>query len=294
MGRAAIALLSLSAACSFRHGATGTDAAVDAPLPACGGHTCDQHATCVQSSNCVCVTGYSGDGATCTAVDPCATNNGGCAAACEMTGPGTSSCYTPQTCADVAAHTTLVDDSSVTLYAGAVPSRPWTAFCHGGVEYLTLPAGAAANYGQYSASTKSPGTDVRTSYTRVRLDPATLKVDICDETFATSTGMLMHDPTFNGNDPVTSMPLGSAMDCAGNNSHTGAANVDLTGAPFVVTSGWSSAGNSPGGMATKTGGARVVAVTGGGNCGWTAPTGSPNNPFNTFTSSNILVLAYQP
>jgi hypothetical protein len=226
--------------------------------------------------------------------DPCATNNGGCPAACVMTGPGMSSCYTPATCADIAAHMTLANDSSVTLYANADPAKPWTAFCHGGLEYLTLPSGATANYGQYSASTKSPGTDVRTSYARVRLDPVTLKVDICDQTFANSTGSLMHDPANNGTDPVTSMPLGTAMDCAGANSHTGVANIDLTGAPFVVTSNWSRGGNTPAGMVTSTMAGRVVAITGGGNCGWNAPTGSPGNPFNTFANAKLLGLAYQP
>jgi hypothetical protein len=287
------------AACGFRPApATSStpDAAPDAPAPiTCGQLTCDPHATCSMPGTgptCTCANGYSGDGMTCTAVDPCATGNGGCMAACVMTGPGTRSCYTPKTCADVAAKITLANDTSVTLYANADPAKPWIAFCHGGLEYLTLPAGATSNYGQYTHGGKSPGTDVRTGYARVRLDPATLKVDICDQTFATSTGALMHDPAFNGNDPVTSMPLGSAMDCAGPNSQTGVAKIDLTGAPFVVTATWQSGGNSPGISLTTTGGGRTVSLTGGGDCGWFAPKGSPGNPFNTFQNAAILGLAY--
>jgi len=226
-------------------------------------------------------------------VDPCATNNGDCPAACANM-DGTASCYVPKTCADVAAQTTLANDTSVTLYANGDATKPWTALCHGGREYLTLPAGASANYGQYTAGQKSPGTSVRTGYARVRLDPLTFKVDICDQTFASSTGSLTHDP---GNVPginVTSMPLGTAIDCSGDDSHTGVGNIDLTGVPFVVTASWNKGGNSPGGTATMMNGGRVVAITGGGNCGWDAPAGSPGNPFNTFGGSTILGLAYLP
>jgi hypothetical protein len=228
-----------------------------------------------------------------TAVDPCATSNGDCPAACANL-DGTASCYVPKTCADVAAKTTLANDTSVTLYASGDVTKPWTALCHGGREYLTLPVGASANYGQYTAGLKSPGSNVRTSYARVRLDPLTFKVDICDQTFASSTGFLMHDP---GNVPgitVTSMPLGTAMDCSGDGSHTGAGNIDLTGVPFVVTASWNTGGNNPGGAATKMNGGRVVAITGGGNCGWDAPAGSPGNPYNTFGASTVLGLAYMP
>jgi len=228
------------------------------------------------------------------AIDPCAANNGNCPAACAASGSGSAICYTPTTCADIAAHMPVPEDSSVTLYASGSSAKPWTALCHGGHEYLTLPTGSGSNYGQYTAGGKSPGTDVRTSYARVRVDPATLKIDICDQTFASSTGMLMHDPAFNGPDPVTSMPLGVAMDCAGNGSATGVGNIDLTGVPFVVSTTWSRGGNSAGGSAVATGSGRVVAITGGGNCGWDAPSGSPGNPFNAFSGSLLIGLTYLP
>ncbi len=87
---------------------------------------------------------------------------------------------------------------------------------------------------------------------------------------------------------------GTAMDCSGDNSQTGVGSIDLTGVPFVVTASWNKGGNNPGGAATKMNGGRVVAITGGGNCGWDAPAGSPSNPFNTFGGSSILGLAYMP
>jgi len=298
MARAVLLACGL-ASCAFRSGVGAGDAAVDSTVPiTCGRLTCDPHATCTNGgagATCTCATGYAGDGMTCSPVDPCATGNGGCAAACVMTGPGMSACYTPQTCADVAAHVTVPDDSSVTLYAGGDPANPWTARCHGGLEYLMFPPGSTANYGQYSVGGKSTGTNVRTTYAGVRLDPSSFEIDICDQTFATSTGTLSHDPAHN-NPPiiVTSMPLGSAMDCVASNSATGVAAIDLTSLPFVVTSGWSTGGNSPGGTATRSGGGRTVAITGGGTCGWNAPSGSPTNPFNTFGNSKLVALQYMP
>ena len=292
-----LVLLSCLVGCSFELGVTpGTDAAIDAKPPImCGELTCDPNAICMESAagaSCSCPTGYTGDGVTCAAIDACATNNGGCPAACDTTGPGTFACYVPRTCADIAAHTTLVNDTTVTLYAGADPTKPWMAYCHGGLEYLTA-ATATANYGQYTAGTKSPGTNVRTTYARLRLDPMTLAIDICDRAFATSTGMLSHDPAFNNPDiAVTSMPLGVAMDCA--TSNTGAAAINLTNTPFVVTGNWSFGGNSTSGMSQKAGGGRTVSITGGGNCGWNAPTGAPSNPFNACTNLKIVTLQYMP
>jgi hypothetical protein len=88
------------------------------------------------------------------------------------------------------------------------------------------------------------------------------------------------------------MPLGVAMDCKGGGSTTGSASIDLSGTPFAVTSGWQDGGNSADGATGKTG--RVVTVSGGGDCGWDAPAGSPGNPFNTFSNSKLVQLSYSP
>ena len=294
-----VVFLACLAGCSFELGiTTSTDAAIDTPSPVvCGDLTCDPAAICMESSSgasCACSTGYAGNGMTCTAIDACATNNGGCPAACETTGPGTHVCYVPRTCADVAAHTTLVDDSTVTLYAGADPTKPWQAFCHGGLEYLTA-ASATSNFGQYTAGNKSPGMNVRTTFARLRVDPMTLAIDICDRAFATSTGTLSHDPAFNEPDIIVSaMPLGAAMDCGGSGSQSGTAAINLTNTPFVVSSNWSLGGGGAAGNANKAGGGRTVTITGGGNCGWNAPSGAPGNPFNTCTNLKLVTLTYTP
>jgi hypothetical protein len=222
-----------------------------------------------------------------TAGDPCATDNGGCAIAC-MSAGGSAVCFAPQNCGQVAG---LANDSTTTLYVGGSATKPWTAYCHDGLEYLTV--SDDTNFGQYTAGTKSPGSNAHTGYAKLRLDPATLLVDICDQTFAKSTGTLSHDPAHN-NPPiiVTSMPLGVAMDCSGDFSTSGQAGVDVSSTPFAITSGWSPAGGDAAGIANKN--ARTASISGGGNCGWDAPTGSPGNPFNTFTNSKLVQLSYSP
>lgn len=197
-------------------------------------------------------------------------------------------------CAELAAHQTVANDSSVTLYAGGDAAKPWTAFCHDSLEYLTA-SSATANYSQYTAGAKSPGSNVRTSFARLRIDPTTFAVDICDQTFATSTGMLSHDPA--NNDPaiiVTSMPLGVAMDCLGDGSTAGVGAIDVTATPFAVTSSWTTQGNGSAGNATIGSLGRRVTITGGGNCGWNEPTNGPFNPFNTCTNKKLVTLAYSP
>jgi hypothetical protein len=142
----------------------------------------------------------------------------------------------------------------------------------------------------------SPGTDVRTTYTKVRFDPATLRVDISDRSFAASTGMLNHA---SSGTMVTSMPYSVAMDCAGNNSMTGVAQIDLTGTLFALPNGFQffKDGNSSGGSAQISADNRRATITGGGTCGWTGPMSLPFNPFNNnVTSANgtILPLSYAP
>jgi len=157
-------------------------------------------------------------------------------------------------------------------------------------EYLTLVnTGGDSNFGQYTAGGASPGTNVRTSFTRVRIDPATLLVDIGDLTFATSTGELTHA---NGG-PVTTAPYGVALDCAGGSSQTGIANIDLTGTPFQVKGTFFAHGWYPAGSVSADGGpeiplassfppngatdvaihAKVLTVRGGGYCGSAGPHG---------------------
>lgn len=271
------------------------DAPIDTPPPiTCGDLTCDPNATCATTSMaaCLCKPGFTGDGMTCTDIDECATNKGGCPAAC-MNTPGSFACYVPQTCGDIKSHVAGATDNTYTLYVGGDAGKPWNAFCAGmsGTphEYLSL---TGTNFAQYSAGGASPGTDVKTTYSKVRFDPANQKIDISDRTFATSAGMLNHD----GMAQVTSMPYGVAMDCVGNKSATGMAQIDLTGASFALTgpNEFARGGNMSGGSVQLAANNRQATITGGGFCGWVAPAGAPTNPFNNNANGTRLQLVYAP
>ena len=159
-------------------------------------------------------------------------------------------------------------------------------------EYLSL---TGTNFAQYTHGGSSPGTDVRTTFTKVRFDPSAMKVDISDRTFAMSTGMLNHS---GSGTMVTSMPYSVAMDCAGNNSRTGVAQIDLTGTSFALPNGFQffKGGNNPGGSVQMQDN-RHATLNGGGNCGWGGPMSTPINPFNdnvTAANGTLLPLSYAP
>lgn len=275
----------------------GIDAAVDAPPIQCGDLKCDPNATCntTGAPSCACKSGFDGDGLACTDVNECATGNGGCPAACANT-PGSFTCYAPATCAEVKAQVPGAADGEYTLYLDKNPTKAWSAYCADmaktPLEYLTLKS--VENWSQYTEGGASPGKDVRTTYTKLRIDPATLKVDISDRRFASSQGKLDH----SGNGTmVTSMPFAVAMDCIGNKSKSGAAAIDLTGTPFALLgpSSFAKGGNMDDATTTLLDANQRASLAGGGYCGWNAPTGTPPDPFNdNITSGFLLTLKYQP
>jgi hypothetical protein len=201
----------------------------------------------------------------------------------------------PETCADVLAGDPGAGDGEYTLYVGKAADKPWPAYCHDmagtPAEYLVLVNVAPGrNFSQYTA-VEDQRTDVVTSYTRVRIDPVDLVVDIDDGTFSSSTGMLTH-----GNMPVTSMPYAIAEGCGGPDEAVGIGNVDLVGTPFRVKDMFCTKGATAAGNAAFSMGAQVVDLTGGGFCGWTGPTkgndcvSDPQNKDSGF----VLELEYLP
>jgi len=169
-------------------------------------------------------------------------------------------------------------DGEYTLYANGEPALQWQAYCHNmagtPAEFLTLQeTGAASNFSQYTAGGASPGSTVRTSYRKLRIDPVTLRVNTADQTFSTSSGQIWH-----GWESVTSMPFGSAMSC--DNQPSGRANLDLRGTPFTIVANQFGAGGFWGsGTNTYGAGNQQVDLTGGGYCGWSSLAGA-FNPFN--------------
>lgn len=194
----------------------------------------------------------------------------------------------PESCADVAADDADAADGEYTLYVAGDVERPWTAYCvdlAGEARvYLSLVAvGGGRNFSQYTAGGASPGTTVRTDFTRVRIDPVTLVVDIDDQSFASSTGQLFH----SGNETVTAMPFGVAESCGG---VAGVGNVDLTGTSFRLADPFCTAGSGAYGGVTFSANDQVADLVGGGGCGWTSPacTYNPNDLLN----GSVLELAY--
>lgn len=195
----------------------------------------------------------------------------------------------PATCQQLKNRNPWLGDGEYLLYLNGNAAWPWTAWCHGmagtPTEYLTLKQTGTSNFSQYTAGGASPGTNVRTTYFKLRINPATLQVNTADQTFSSSSGQLTHGPS-----AVSSMPYGSAMSCDW--APSGQANLDLRGTPFAmalnqfVVAGWSAVG-----VALYSPDARLVDLTGGGYCGWNSLIDS-NDPYNQ--RGGQLALVYSP
>ena len=187
----------------------------------------------------------------------------------------------PASCLDIKGSSLQgASDGTYTLYVAGNRTKPWSAFCFGmgsqtPVEYLTLVTGPDTNFSQYTAGGYSPGTNVRTVYTKVRIDPVTLLVDISDQTFSTSEGSLDGPEHVQ----VTSMPFGSAMDCISDTAATGVGNVDLRETPFQFgLHAFSEGGLNKNSNVVFSNENQVANLNGGGECGWESPnTYSPIN-----------------
>jgi hypothetical protein len=127
---------------------------------------------------------------------------------------------------------------------------------------------ANENYSQYTAGGASPGTNVRTTFTKLRIDPATMTVDIGNLTFASSTGSLNHS---GDGVIVTSMPYGVAESCEAPGSTSGTGNIDLQGTPYAVDDTFSVGGYLAAGSAAVSANRQVVNLKGGGYCGAITP-----------------------
>jgi GON domain-containing protein len=198
----------------------------------------------------------------------------------------------PASCQDIRNANPNAQDGHYALHIGHDSAKRWTAYCHNmasaPAEYLTLPsAGPSANFSQYTAGGAVSGSNVRTNYAKVRIDPASLLVDIGDQAFASSSGQLTH-----GGGPVTSMPFGVAMSCDA--SPSGVGNIDLRGTPFAVAAGeFLVGGAGSSGSAVYSNDNRVVSLSGGGYCGWICASPDTFNPFND-TGDFQLALAFAP
>jgi GON domain len=205
--------------------------------------------------------------------------------------PG-SSVHFYSSCGDIRRHLVKAPDGDYLIYDNG---NLFTVYCDDMSsnmprEYIDLgETGYGANFSQYTAGGVSPGTSVRTSFTKLRVNPASLTVDIGDLTFASSTGSLTH----SGSVKVTSMPYGVAMSCSAPQAANGTGNIDLRSTPFQVNNAFTVGGSSAKGSATITKDKQVVALNGGGYCGWIAPSHAPQlfNPFNPTPGMYDLTLS---
>lgn len=176
-----------------------------------------------------------------------------------------TSCYT--SCAEIATARPDAQDGAYTLRRG---SQLLEVYCHDmdGVptEYVDLDTSGDRNFSQYTAGGASGGASVRTVYDKVRLDPVTLRVNVDDRTFASSSGIVYHGNVWEN--AVTWMPFGSAMSCLGGWDSSGLGNVDLTGTPYYVDSAFYPNGFLAAGSSTFSEDLQTVDITGGGYCGW--------------------------
>jgi hypothetical protein len=188
-------------------------------------------------------------------------------------------------CAEIRAVLPIAGDGNYVL---RTDSRIVPVYCHDMAgtprEYVTL---NAANFSQYTAGGAAPGTNVRTTFTKVRIDPETLTVDINDLTFASSVGQLMHAAT-----PITAMPYSVAMSCDA--SPSGVGRVDLVGTAFLLADTFTIGGFVPVGGAVVSADSRAADLAAGGYCGWVTPAPFIYNPTNPAAPDFHLELTCGP
>lgn len=136
-------------------------------------------------------------------------------------------------------------------------------------EYLTLTnIDGDANASAYGTGQNTSSPAVKTQYTKVRFDASDLTVDVTDRRFSASNGGWAEF----GWSYHYSWNYAHAADCHSDWSHTGRANIDLTGTPFAVERDqFVVSGYNPAGTTTFSAGDQVVELTGGGYCGDNAP-----------------------
>jgi len=185
----------------------------------------------------------------------------------------------PASCQELKTAQPAAADGQYVLYVNGDATKPWTAYCHDMAgtpkEYLSLPStGPSLNFSQYTAGYNNGwgATNVRTLFSKVRVDPATLRVTTGDQTFSSSSGLLWHG------DAVTSMSYAAAMNC--DFGSPGLGNVDLRGTSFAVAPNqFVAVGHYASGGANYSANDQVVDLWNYGECGWMSVQGA-DHPLN--------------
>ncbi len=198
----------------------------------------------------------------------------------------------PESCQDIRYTNPSATDGDYVIYPN---NQVFTVYCNDMAgspsEYLSLVnTGGASNFSQYTAGGASAGTNAVTHYTKVRLNPNTLLVDINDKTFTTSTGSIAHGTFY-----VTEMDYAVAMDCSAPGGSTGQGNIDLRGTRFAVIDTFVPDGWIPSpGQANFSFDDQVVDLQGGGYCGWISPARRPAHDPLSNDVAYVLALRLAP
>eukprot|EP01126_Amoeba_proteus_P020921 TRINITY_DN2123_c0_g1_i2.p1 TRINITY_DN2123_c0_g1~~TRINITY_DN2123_c0_g1_i2.p1 ORF type:complete len:211 (+),score=25.33 TRINITY_DN2123_c0_g1_i2:126-758(+) len=112
-------------------------------------------------------------------------------------------------------------------------------------------------------------TDVWTRWYKLRINPVTLVVHTGDFSFTKSTGLCCH--TSHKPTGMTHIPYATARGCNAPLEQDGRANIDLRQTPFAVADNFQFGGCLAAGDWEKRDNDQVVAMTGGGYCGWACP-----------------------
>jgi hypothetical protein len=172
----------------------------------------------------------------------------------------------PASCTEIAAANPSAADGSYTIYPNGETVAVYCAdMSSAPKEYLTLQnTTGAANY---STTVDSQNQSLVTRFTKIRLDPSTLQVNIQDARFATTSGYVNYGNHTGPNNYAV------AADCAWYYTPGGTANVDLTGTPFYVNDTFIPQGYGQTGTSAFSAANQVVDLTGGGYCGDNEPAG---------------------
>jgi len=143
------------------------------------------------------------------------------------------------------------------------------------------------NYSMYFIQYYTYGgndSTLTTWFSRLRYNTTTGKVNTSDYTYSNSTG-------YEGKHGTYQLPYGRAMDCEYDSSDQGKGRIDLTGTPFAVNDTFSNSGFDSVGSAVFSSNNQIVDLTGGGFCGWTAPTSIVTNEILVFYGGWDLTLS---
>jgi hypothetical protein len=198
----------------------------------------------------------------------------------------------PRSCAEVRDVTHATADGAYQIDSdGAGPGVPFPVYCTEmgdpalePAEYLSLVHGPATGEPDANATTYvwSGGPcrcpDLTRRFTKVRLDPATLTVDVSDGRFSTYS----RDRTCEAKDQnhcgaSIELSWATAGSCRAGEDASGRGSIDLRDTPFSVAPevAFVTSGNAAAGRASISTDRKTVALTGGGRCGVFLPSSAP-------------------